>query len=70
MKPVTTELIKKLALSLEECSEDLAGEVVARYGDSKDHPAMARKFKRDLEPVHAARDLLYSLPEDIWQRKQ
>lgn len=51
MVKVPRELLSDLAESV-EC------EVEARYGSTKDHPALARKYASDLEPARQARAIL------------
>ncbi len=43
---------------LTECANDLEAEVESRYVRTKDHPAMALRYERDMEPVIAARALI------------
>jgi hypothetical protein len=51
--------IKRLREALKECADDLEAEVEARYSHGiKEHPAMAPKYARDMEPVVKARSLL------------
>lgn len=52
-------LLDLLANALRECSEDLQGEIDARYGGLQDkYPDMLRKYLRDIEPITNARKLL------------
>ncbi|MGV6475371.1 hypothetical protein [Azotobacter vinelandii] len=46
------ELLRK---HLAECADSLESEILDRYGPSKDHPAMRRKFERDMQDVIEAR---------------
>ncbi|MDV7209933.1 ead/Ea22-like family protein [Azotobacter beijerinckii] len=43
---------------LAECADSLESEILDRYGSSKDHPAMRRKFELDMQDVNEARALL------------
>ena len=43
---------------LNECADDLQTELEHRYGYPAIHPAMLRKFYRDMAPVERARDIL------------
>ncbi|SFY34124.1 ead/Ea22-like family protein, partial [Azotobacter vinelandii] len=46
------ELLRK---HLTECADSLESEILDRYGLSKDHPAMRRKFECDMQEVIDAR---------------
>lgn len=52
------EEIELLRASLKECSDELAEMVEYHYTKTKDHPAMKRRYDRDMEPVIKARELL------------
>ncbi|MEE4461055.1 hypothetical protein V2S84_02710 [Azotobacter chroococcum] len=43
---------------LAECADSLESEILDRYGSSKDHPAMRRKFECDMQDVIEARAAL------------
>ena len=43
---------------LNECADDLQTELQYRYGYPSIHPAMQRKFDRDMAPVERARAIL------------
>jgi hypothetical protein len=49
---------ERLRAALKDCADDLESEVKHRYDRIGDHPAMAPKYERDMEPVKAARALL------------
>ena len=44
--------------ALEVVTSDLEAEINDRYGSTKDHPAMRRRYDRDMEPVLIARKAL------------
>jgi hypothetical protein len=46
--------IQALREALTECASDLECEIENRYGASKDHPAMIKKYEMDMEPVSRA----------------
>lgn len=46
--------ISELKSTLSECASGLECEIEARYADTKDHPAMKRRYERDMEPVSRA----------------
>lgn len=46
------ELLRK---HLTECADSLESEILDRFGSSKDHPAIRRKFERDMQDVIDAR---------------
>lgn len=50
--------IAQLRLALKDCADDLEAEIEARYANTKDHPAMKRRYDRDMETVRRARLLL------------
>lgn len=52
------ETVAKLREMVRELSDDLEAELNGRYEGTKDHPAMKRRYDRDLEPVLRARSLL------------
>ena len=48
-----------LLVALKDCADDLESEINARYnGPSQVHPALQRRYERDMEPVVVARRLL------------
>jgi len=49
--------IEALKIALRECADDLESEIKERYGASI-HPAMQRKYDKDMAPVIAAHKLL------------
>lgn len=49
---------------LTECADDLQTELQYRYGYPSIHPAMQRKFDRDMAPVERARALLARTAKD------
>ncbi|QQE90460.1 hypothetical protein [Azotobacter chroococcum] len=49
------ELLRK---HLAECADSLESEILDRFGSSKDHPAMRRKFECDMQDVIEARAAL------------
>lgn len=55
------EDVKALKVALHDVTEDLAGELSARYDRTLDHPAMKSRFDRDMSSVVTARDLLGKL---------
>jgi hypothetical protein len=57
------ETISALKIALLHCADDLEGEIASRYGTTKDHPALRRKFERDMLPVRNARLLLRATGE-------
>ncbi|MGH3053383.1 MAG: hypothetical protein ACRDL7_00205 [Gaiellaceae bacterium] len=61
-----------LADWLKAVSDDLESEVIARFGSGYDdlHPAMKRRFTRDMQPVVQARALLRHVRDVIpdWPR--
>ena len=50
--------ISELAAALAELADDLEAEINGRYLDSNVHPALARRYDRDMQPVRNARALL------------
>jgi len=48
----------RLRAALKECADDLESAVEHQYDKVKDHPAMTRRYERDIQPVHIARKLL------------
>lgn len=52
------EQIAALEIALKDCADDLEAEIEARYGSTKEHPAIRRKYERDIAPVRSARLLL------------
>ncbi len=61
---MTADLIARLEAVLTEVSDDLAGELDGRYAGMLDHPAMKRRYDRDMEPVIKARSLLRALSKE------
>ncbi|MDR7229932.1 hypothetical protein J2X45_001013 [Caulobacter sp. BE264] len=58
-----SDLITRLEQALTECADDLAAEIEERYRETKDHPAMKRRYDRDMTPVENARALLRAIKE-------
>jgi len=50
--------IERLRALLKECSDELADQVEGQYAKSKEHPAMKRRYDRDMQPVLDARAAL------------
>jgi hypothetical protein len=50
--------ITRLRAALKECADGLAEYVEHHYDRTKDHPAMKRRYDRDMQPVIDARKLL------------
>jgi len=50
--------IERLHAALKECSDELADQVEGYYAKTKDHPAMKRRYDRDMRPVLDARAAL------------
>jgi hypothetical protein len=50
--------IDKLRAALKDCSDELAEFIEHHYAKTKDHPAMKRRYDRDMTTVLAARALL------------
>lgn len=48
----------KLRALLKECADDLADMVEGHYAATKDHPAMKRRYDRDMTSVIRAREAL------------
>jgi hypothetical protein len=51
------------ATLIEDLASELAAEVENRYERTKDHPAMAWRYERDMEAVARAREFLQRLNE-------
>ena len=49
------ELAPYMLAALIECADELSAMVEHHYAQTKDHPAMARRYERDMAPVVAAR---------------
>lgn len=67
LKPELERLRAKnseLREALNECADDLQTELEHRYGYPSIHPAMQRKFDRDMAPVERARALLTRTAKD------
>jgi ElaB/YqjD/DUF883 family membrane-anchored ribosome-binding protein len=54
--------IEKLRALLKECADELADQVEGQYAKTKDHPAMKRRYDRDMQPVRDARAALERKP--------
>jgi len=50
--------IGRLCRMLKEVTDSLEAEVEHSYRGVKDHPAMKRRYDRDMEEVHRARKML------------
>lgn len=50
--------IVQLRTALKDCADELADQIEGHYAATKDHPAMKRRYDRDMQPVIAARKLL------------
>lgn len=48
----------RLREALEDCTEELGNEILARYSGMLDHPAMKQRYDRDMNSVYAARQIL------------
>lgn len=48
----------ELAKALRSCADSLEAEIDARYGATKDHPALVGKYKQDMQDVVDARAAL------------
>jgi len=55
--------IERLRAALKECSDELAEYVEAHYAETKDHPAMKRRYDRDMQSVLDARRVLKQKPD-------
>lgn len=55
--------VERLRAALKECADDLASELDGRYAGMLDHPAMKRRYDRDMESVISARFLLDGVDE-------
>jgi hypothetical protein len=58
--------VTELVATLRTCSDDLEGELRARYNHPYIHPSLKRKFERDMAPVYEARALLHRLKILYW----
>jgi hypothetical protein len=59
MKSDASDLMARLVEALRECSDDLQRLVDHEYAGMQDkYPTMQRKYKRDIEPVTRARNLI------------
>ena len=56
--------IERLHGLLKECADELAAQVEGQYAKTKDHPAMKRRYDRDMAPVLAARAALEGKSDD------
>jgi hypothetical protein len=54
--------IERLRALLKECADELADQVEGQYAKTKDHPAMKRRYDRDMQPVRDARAALERKP--------
>lgn len=50
--------VQALREALTEVTEDLASELIAKYGPIQAHPDTVRRFARDMDTVYRARKLL------------
>jgi hypothetical protein len=57
--------IEMLKRALEDCADELAAEISSRYGSSV-HPAMALRYKRDMQFVEEARQLIDRIESGEW----
>lgn len=55
--------IAELRAALAECADELEVEIEERYRGLKDHPAMERRYKRDIASVLRARAALATPPQ-------
>lgn len=59
---ISATAAREMVEALEECAEDLEAYVRSQYegtaADGGVHPAIQRKYERDMEPVHKARAAL------------
>lgn len=51
MISVNPEVFKRIVQDLEEANEGEASEIEARYASTKDHPAMMRRYDRDMSEI-------------------
>lgn len=56
--PKDANEIKQLRGLLKGCADGLADQIEGHYAQTKDHPAMKRRYDRDMQPVLAAREAL------------
>jgi hypothetical protein len=55
-RPVSEPVLSELLEALGECADDLEAFVEDRYSNGyKEYPAGARRYERDMGPVHRAR---------------
>lgn len=54
--------ISDLRSALTRCASDLECEIEARYGASRNHPAMRKKYERDMASVNEACKLIGRTP--------
>lgn len=50
--------VEALVLALRDVTEELASEIEDRYAPTKDHPAMKRRYDRDMDSVIKSRFIL------------
>lgn len=57
------DLAKLIAVAeaAKDCAEDLAAELEAKYGKTRDYPSEQRRYERDMESVNAVRAALSEL---------
>ena len=55
------EAIERLKSMVNELADELEAEVEGHYHGIKDHPAMARRYDRDMEVVIRARSLIQQI---------
>lgn len=64
----------RLLEALRECADDLDGRIEHDYERTKDHPAMKRRYDRDMAPVHQARAAIAAAegapPVNRWRHKK
>jgi hypothetical protein len=53
---------ERLRALLKECADELADQIEGQYAKTKDHPAMKRRYDRDMQPVLDARAALERKP--------
>ena len=51
-------MVDNLQTVLKDCSEELADQIEGHYAATKEHPAMKRRYDRDMQPVIRARNLI------------
>lgn len=52
-----------LSKALKDCADDLEAEIEERYRDSKAHPPTRIKYRRDMDVVLTARNLLKEIEQ-------